>query len=46
MLGGALLFVTAVAGCDELRVASNINGRAAAELKTATSSLVEDDVPF
>jgi len=39
MIGGAVLFVTAVAGCDELRVASNINERAAAEFKTAARAV-------
>ena len=45
LLVGALLFVTAVAGCDELGVASNVNERAAAEFKTGARALPSIPIP-
>ena len=45
MIGGALLFVTAVAGCDELRVAGNVNERAAAEFKTTAWATPSIPIP-
>ena len=45
MLGSALVFVAAAAGCDELRVAGNVNERAAAEFKTTAWAAPSIPIP-